>query len=162
MVGGGTAALTGLVFVAMSLNLDIITEDATHRYRAIGTLSGFTGAFIICAFGLFGGQDNRALGVEWLVVAAIAAFIYVDGYFKAIREGGSRRSLLPLRVVAGAACYGAQIVGAVLLTLGFVAGLYVASIAMVVFFASLISGAWLLIVGVARDQRRGKERDRRD
>jgi len=36
MVGGGTAALTGLVFVAMSLNLRVIDQDATHRYRAIG------------------------------------------------------------------------------------------------------------------------------
>jgi hypothetical protein len=41
MVGGGAAALTGLVLVAMSLNLDVIAQDATHRYRAIGTLAGF-------------------------------------------------------------------------------------------------------------------------
>ena len=37
MVGGGAAALTGLVFVAMSLNLAMIAQDATHRFRAIGT-----------------------------------------------------------------------------------------------------------------------------
>ncbi len=39
-VGGGAAALTGLVFVAMSLNVSVIARDATHRYRAIGTLTG--------------------------------------------------------------------------------------------------------------------------
>jgi len=39
MVGGGAAALTGLVFVALSLNLNVVTQDATHRYRAIGTLA---------------------------------------------------------------------------------------------------------------------------
>src|SRR6266498_5943032 len=39
-VGGGAAALTGLVFVAMSLNVAVIAQDATHRYRAIGTLTG--------------------------------------------------------------------------------------------------------------------------
>lgn len=38
MVGGGAAALTGLVFVALSLNLEIIVKDLTHRNRAIGTL----------------------------------------------------------------------------------------------------------------------------
>jgi hypothetical protein len=36
MVGGGAAALTGLVFVALSLNLNVVTQDATHRYRPSG------------------------------------------------------------------------------------------------------------------------------
>ena len=31
MVGGGAAALTGLAFVAMSLNLQVIAKDATQR-----------------------------------------------------------------------------------------------------------------------------------
>jgi hypothetical protein len=30
MVGGAAAALTGLVFVALSLNLEIVVRDATH------------------------------------------------------------------------------------------------------------------------------------
>ena len=42
MVGTGAAALTGLVFVAMSLNVAAITQDATHRYRAVGNLTGLT------------------------------------------------------------------------------------------------------------------------
>jgi hypothetical protein len=40
MVGGAAAALAGLVFVAMSLNLATIFQDPTHRFRAIGTLAG--------------------------------------------------------------------------------------------------------------------------
>ena len=50
MVGGGAAALAGLVFIAMSINLSIITQDATHRNRAIATLTGFTAVFMVCAF----------------------------------------------------------------------------------------------------------------
>lgn len=57
MVGGGAAVLTGLVFVAMSLNVHEINRDATHRYRAIGTLTGFTSAFVICSLVLMGGQN---------------------------------------------------------------------------------------------------------
>jgi hypothetical protein len=38
--------------------------------------------------------------------------------------------------------------GSVLLISGFVAGLYVASVAMVLSFAFFISGAWLLITGI--------------
>lgn len=54
MVGSGSAALAGLVFVAMSINLHIITSDPTHRNRAIGTLTGFTAVFLICALTLVG------------------------------------------------------------------------------------------------------------
>ena len=46
----------------------------------------------------------------------------------------------------GIAGYAAQIIGSLMLVVGYAAGLYIASIAMVLSFASLISGAWLLIV----------------
>jgi hypothetical protein len=88
-VGGASAALTGLVFVAMSLNLSVIAQDATHRYRAVGTLAGFSAIFVICGLGVMGGQDHRAVGLEWLIVSAVAAVIYVYGYIQAIRFGES-------------------------------------------------------------------------
>ena len=75
MVGGAAAALTGLVFVAMSLNLEVIARDATHRHRAIGTLTGFTAAFMICALALMGDQNEQEAGVEWLVISGVAAGI---------------------------------------------------------------------------------------
>ena len=52
------------------------------------------------------------------------------------------------RFLAGTSCYAAEIVGSVILILGYVAGLYVASVAMVLSFAFFISGAWLLITGI--------------
>jgi hypothetical protein len=58
MVGGGAAALAGLVFVAMSLNLAVILQDPTHRFRAIGTLAGFVSVFTICALVLMGGSES--------------------------------------------------------------------------------------------------------
>jgi hypothetical protein len=56
MVGGAAAALSGLVFVASSLNIGVILRDATHRSRSIGTLTTFTGIFTVCALALMGGQ----------------------------------------------------------------------------------------------------------
>jgi len=148
MVGGGAAALTGLVFVAMSLNLDVVARDATHRYRAIGTLSGFTAAFMICALSLLGGQDHRAVGAEWLVVSTVAGAIYVYGYVQAIRVGESAVGLRPHRLIGGTASYVAQIIGAIVLIAGHIAGLYLASISLIAYFAFMISGAWLLLIGI--------------
>src|SRR6516165_2080896 len=95
VTGGGAAALAGLVFVAMSINLDVVAQSVTHRLRAINMLTGFTAAFIICALALMGGQSHQALGTEWLVVATVAAVSYVHNYVQAARRGGIRRIFVP-------------------------------------------------------------------
>ena len=152
VTGGGAAALAGLVFVAMSINLDVVAQNATHRLRAINMLAGFTAAFTICALALMGGQSHRAVGTEWFVVATVAALSYVHNYVQAARKGGSKADLRPYRLGGGTTCYVAQIVGAVLLFLGRVAGLYVAAVGLIILFAFVISGAWLLLVAVHEDR----------
>jgi hypothetical protein len=154
VTGGGAAALAGLVFVAMSINLDIVAQNATHRGRAVNMLTGFTSAFIICALALMGGQSHQAVGSEWLVVATVAAVIYVRNYVEAAKGGGIRAELRPDRLAAGVSCYVAQIGGAFVLILGYVAGLYVAAVGLIVLFALVISGAWLLLVAVHVDRSR--------
>lgn len=153
MVGGGAAALSGLLFVAMSINLDSIVSDPTHHNRAIGTLYGFTYSFILCGLALMGHPDNVWLGIEWIVLSCIAGFVYVRGYIRAVSEGGSRAALSAGRTVVGTACYLAQIVGSGLLIVGYGVGIYLAAGGMMLFFASLISGAWLLLVGIRDDKR---------
>ena len=64
VVGGGAAALTGLVFVAMTLHLDDIVSDPVHRHRARTILTGLTAVFIRCALALMGGQNGQAIAVE--------------------------------------------------------------------------------------------------
>jgi hypothetical protein len=152
MVGGGAAALVGLVFVAMSINLAIITQDPTHRNRAIGTLTGFSAVFMICALCLVGNQSNISVGIGWLAVAIPATFIYVRGYILAVAKGGSRKGLSVRRTVFGTACYLVQILGSMLLIMGYISGLYIACTAMVISFASLISGVWLLLMGIYEKQ----------
>src|SRR5579862_7422577 len=88
-VGGGVAALTGLVFVALSialsLNLDDMTEDATHKYRSVNTLTGLTGIFIICGLALMPDQTHTDVGLEVLVVASLATVVFVFGFRQAFK-----------------------------------------------------------------------------
>lgn len=161
-VGGAAAALTGLVFVAMSLNLSVIAQDATHRFRAVGTLAGFTAIFVICGLGVMGGQDHRAIGLEWLIVSAVAAAVYVYGYIQAIRGGESSIGLRSFRLVGGTALHVVEIAGAALLLSGEIAGLYVAAISMVGLLAFMISGAWLLILGASEPSPRTAGDEGRD
>jgi hypothetical protein len=148
MVGGGAAALAGLVFIAMSINLSIITRDATHKNRAIATLTGFTAVFMVCGFALIGNQNYLWVGVEWLVVSIVPTITYIRVYIRAKKMGRSSVGLSIGRFIVGTTCYIAQIIGSIVLISGYVAGLYVASVAMVLSFAFFISGAWLLIIGV--------------
>jgi hypothetical protein len=94
------------------------------------------------------------VGAEWLVVATVAAVIYVRNYVQAAKGGGVRAELRPDRLAAGVSCYVAQIGGALVLILGYVAGLYVAAVGLIVLFAVVISGAWLLLLAVHVDRSR--------
>ena len=154
MVGGGAAALAGLVFIAMSVNLSIITRDTTHKNRAIATLTGFTAVFMICAFALIGNQNYQWVGLEWLFFSLVTAVTYTRAYLRARKMGRSSVGLSVGRFMVGNACFVAEMIGSVLLISGYIAGFYLASAAMVLSFAFFISGAWLLIVGIYESQTR--------
>ena len=152
MAGGGAAALTGLIFVAMSINPESIVRNTTHRNRAINMLSGFSAIFMACSFALIPDQGFRMLGLEWLVLWLVATIIFIRGYVVAIRAGKSFIGLTAKRLGGGTLCYLAEVAGAIALVLGYGAGLYIAAVASIVLFAFLISGAWLLIIGIYEDR----------
>ena len=151
MVGGGAAALAGLIFVAMSINHKVIIRNTTHKNRAINMLTGFTAVFMACCFALIGNQHLGALGFEWLVLWLIATAIFIRGYVIAIRSRTSSIGLTTPRLAGGTVCYLAEITAAVFLIRGNDAGLDIAAIAIIVLFGFLISGAWLLMIGIYED-----------
>ena len=152
MVGSGAAALTGLIFVAMSINHEIIIRNTTHKNRAINMLTGFSAIFMASSFALIGDQHLGALGFEWLALWLIATVIFIRGYVIAIRSGMSSIGLTAPRLAGGTICYIAEVISAIFLILGYSAGLYIAAIAIIVLFAFLISGAWLLMIGIYEDR----------
>lgn len=144
LVGTGAVTLTGLVFVAMSLNLNAIAADATHRNRAINTLAGLALVFARCALVLMGAQNHRSIGAELFVVAGFSAAIFIRGYVKALRaSSGLRRT----RIVGGTLLHVVEMTGAALFFFGFPAGLYVAGVALVASTCYMITAAWLLVIG---------------
>jgi hypothetical protein len=145
LVGTGAVTLTGLVFVAMALNLKAIAADATHRYRAINTLTGLALVFMRCALVLMGAQNHRAIGAELLVVSGISAAVFLRGYTKAIRMS---KGLRLSRIVGGSLVHLAEMIGAALFLFGHLPGLYIAAIAMVTNTCYMVTAAWLLVIGV--------------
>jgi hypothetical protein len=144
LVGTGAVTLTGLVFVAMSLNLEAIAVDATHRYRAINTLTGLALIFMRCALVLMGAQNHRSIGAELFVVAGISAAIFVKGYMNAIRMSSGLRTS---RIVGGTLVHLAEMFGAALFFFGYLPGLYIAAVALLANTCYMITAAWLLVMG---------------
>jgi hypothetical protein len=147
MVGGGAASLTGLVFVAMSLHLSDIASDPTHRHRARTLLTALTTVFIRCALVLMGGQTARAVGVELFVVIA-GADVVLRSLNQALRGSGAAQHGVLSRTLGYAACLIIEQTGAAILFFRHTWGLYAVGVGMMASFLFIVSGAWLLLVGV--------------
>jgi hypothetical protein len=147
LVGTGSAALTGLVFVALTINLKGVEKDATHRYRAINMLSGFTSVFVISSLALMGHQTHKTLGIELLLVGLVALTVNTNGYIQAFKRQSSLYALGPVRIVGGSACYLGQIVGSIMFYFGFRTGIYISAVSLIINFYFLVSGSWLLVLG---------------
>ncbi len=149
MVGGGSAALTGLVFVAMTLHLQDIVNHPVHRHRARTILTGLTAVFLRCGLVLMGGQSRQAVAVEIIGVLIVVEVIL----YRSTRDAfmAADRSVL-LRAIGSFACLVVEQLGAVALFLGGIWGLYVVGLGMMASFVFMVSGAWLLLVGVEARQ----------
>jgi hypothetical protein len=86
------------------------------------------------------------VGIELLVIAGVAAYVYINGYVQAYRAGSLSRNLR--RTTTGTALYIIEMIGAALLIFGHKPGIYIAASAMVVNTCYMITGAWLLVMGV--------------
>ncbi|MGK2932714.1 MAG: hypothetical protein ACSLFD_08090, partial [Solirubrobacterales bacterium] len=78
---GASAALAGLVFVAVSINLDRILALEGVTNLALSTLALLIGVLITSMFGLIPNQGEESLGIELLAWSAVlAAFVGLQGW----------------------------------------------------------------------------------
>ncbi|HET7092635.1 MAG TPA: hypothetical protein VFI22_04130 [Thermomicrobiales bacterium] len=80
-LAGATAALTGLLFVALSLHLQQIISRPATRGQAREALGGFLSLLAISIAALIPGQGSRLLAIELLLIglAVVAASIRLQG-----------------------------------------------------------------------------------
>jgi hypothetical protein len=148
MVGGGAAALTGLVFVAMSLHLSEIVSDAALRHRARTILTALTTVFIRCGLVLMGGQGARAVGLEIFGVIVVVEIMVLASLRRALRDSGPIQHAVYSRTLGYVACMLIEQIGAAVLFFGHAWGLYLVGVGMMASILFIVSGAWLLLVGI--------------
>lgn len=146
---GAAAALTGLLFVAISINLEQILKFPQLPGRAAGTLGLLVSALVVSGLALAPGQGNRALGAEIAVTGAIvavqAAWV-VHGKETPGEQTAWKIEHLATLLVPSIGL----IVGGVSLAAGTGGGLYWVLGAILLAFASASINAWVLLVEIKR------------
>jgi hypothetical protein len=148
---GAAAALSGLVFVAISINLDKILAVPHLPGRAAETLALLVGALIVCGLGLVPDQPMRVLGAE-VLVAGIVVWLFPT--INQMRRNAhiARAFLWRSILVAGlgqAAAVPFMVAGASLLD-GHASGLYWLVPGVTFSFIAGVLNAWVLIIEIVR------------
>jgi modulator of FtsH protease len=146
---GASAALLGLLFVAISINLTLILKHRHLPGRAAATLGTLLSVLVVCSFGLVPGQSNRTLGVEILATGAVVATqaIWVsmgkrsEGDPLSWTLGNLPNLLFPALAFVGGGCS---------LLAGSGGGLYWILVGTVLAFVGTTVNAWVLLVEILR------------
>jgi hypothetical protein len=146
---GASAALAGLLFVAVSINIERILQFAGLPERALETVLLLMTVLLVSLFGLIPGQSNGALGLELLglglVVGAGVARLPLrtgspqDGPVPVLARWAIR-ALALLPVLVGGASLLAESGG----------GLYWVVAGMVFAVVGAVASAWVLLVEILR------------
>jgi hypothetical protein len=146
---GASAALLGLLFVAISINIALIIKYPHLPGRAASTLGVLLTVLVVCCFGLAPDQSSTKLG--WEIV--VPTFIAVVQTVWALR--GFRRKDTPLRWTIGALPMHlvpilALMGGGISLLNGGGGGIYWVLIGTVSAFVIASVNAWVLMVEILR------------
>jgi modulator of FtsH protease len=149
-VAGATAALTGLLFVAVSINLTRILAFPELPGLAGAALVQLTSALFAAVF-LLVPQNAGVLGAELAVLGFVVAFILVPVQLR--QRGGSfvpevawwvtralPTVLVPLLLLLAGIGVAQQVFG----------GLYLMAVAVLVSVAAALGYAWILLVEIQR------------
>jgi modulator of FtsH protease len=150
---GAAAALSGLVFVAVSISLKAILGSPHLRARAVETLLMFLSVLAITTCGLVPDQGSAALGTE---IAGFGALVWIVATWRHVRayrdpnlESEARRWLW-IRILGGQASSIPFVVAGSLLVAGRDSGLAWVAPGTLASFAAGALNAWVLLVEIQR------------
>jgi hypothetical protein len=148
---GATAALSGLVIVAISINLQHILAFPQLPGRAAEMLIMLVGALLACSFGLMPGQPLRFFGGEIFATGALmtAAPIVIQARTASIIKTQPLTWWLWRHLAA--LCAGVPVlIGGCYLVAGASGGLYWLAAGVLLTLAGAVWSAWVLLVEILR------------
>ena len=149
VIGGAAGALIGLLFVSVSIRIDVIAASPDFRSRGAATLCLFVTVLIVAILLVVPGQDAWELGAELLLVASGlgGALWWLN------RRAMAQPSAQPISRILGAVSPDAittilLAVAGVLLLAGVDDGVYVLVPAMIAAIIGGVASAWLFLIRI--------------
>jgi modulator of FtsH protease len=144
------AALAGLLFVAISINLPKILAYRQLPGRAGEALIILLAVLVAASLGLVPGQSRAALGAEILLVGLFEWVYPMILQSRVGRLPGAPRRWVVTRVVTHQMATMPMVATGISLLAGVGGGLYWLALAVVLSFAAAIAHAWVLLVEIQR------------
>jgi modulator of FtsH protease len=151
-VAGASAALAGLLFVAVSINVDRIIKYEGLPERGVETLTLVLAALVVSIAGLTPGQSHVALGIELVVMAAaLLIFLVVLPVTHQLPEGAYKPpAWLLSRWIIRFTGPGLLAIGAVSELFAAGGGLYWVAAGFVFLVLGAVANAWVLLIEILR------------
>jgi modulator of FtsH protease len=149
-VAGAGAALAGLVFVAVSINIERILAYKGLPERALEAVLTLLVIVLVAIAGLIPGQSTTALGIELLVLTVAFAAIVAKLSRGALPPPGSPPTWYLGRVVVQGLAVLPLLVGSITLIVESGGGLYWIVAGIVCAIIGAVANAWVLLVEILR------------
>jgi len=147
---GASAALAGLVFVAVSINIQRILEFPGLPERALETILLLMAVLLVSIVGLVPGQSDAALGIELLAIGLVIGGSIVRLPVTRSDLADEPRVRLWSRWAVRLAAMGPLLVAGATLLAESGGGLYWLVAGIVFAIAGAIANAWVLLVEILR------------
>ncbi|NUT57870.1 MAG: hypothetical protein HOQ00_03345 [Agromyces sp.] len=148
---GATAALAGLLIVAMSVNIAEIMKSPTLPPRAAASIAALVLALTSGAFGLVPGQPSMAYGIEVLIATVLAGIFQWHAIRVVAREDHVSATDRVLKSIAGILPIAAFLGGSLLVIAGVLeAGLITMAVGSVLSIIAGLLFSWVVLVEVLR------------
>ena len=148
---GAAAALAGLLFVAISINVREILADAALPARAGETIVFAVAPLALSLLVLMPDQSTRVVGAEVLTVGIVAWLLTARFELHRWRRTRGRDDEQGVwSIVVGQVTSWAPLVGGVVLVAGNADGLYVVAVGIAVSFVVAVLNGWVLLIEILR------------
>ena len=150
MLGGAFAALAGLLFVAVSINVREIVGTTGLPARALQTLVLFTTPLVAAIVLLVPDQSRRLAGAELLAAAVVVGVVLARQHRRSRSDFKAPRGSRFFRVLVDGVVFAALGAAGATLIAGAGGGLYWLVPTTLAALAGGLTNAWVLLVEILR------------
>jgi len=157
-VGATSATLTGLLAVALSINLRRIMNTPAHRARSSEALVAFLILILLSILMLIPGQEQAILGIELVILGVGSPAVATTLQRRTLGRLAAplrRRWRARIALLDSGSCF--EVVGGFSLLVGFAGGLYWLVPTIIICMVWGLLASWQLTAMLPEEERRGTD-----